>query len=256
MPASSASRTANACLAVVALSFLSATSAHAAGLRVFASNGVKAAIQALTAQLEEASGGPLAIEFSTTADLRQRIEKGEPFDVAILTDDAMSALAKAGKLSPVQTMVARVGIGVGYRKGAQKPDVTSPVAMKQSLLNAKWIAYTPNGASFPTIDKMVQRLGMARQFQEKARLTGPGAAPAAVAKGEADLVITLISEILPEPGVVLAGPLPSEFQSYLGFSAAPSPTAAGDPRVGALVAFLKTPPAAAVYVAKGMQAAR
>jgi ABC-type molybdate transport system substrate-binding protein len=64
-------------------------------LRVFASNGVKAAIQALTPQLEKASGGPLAIEFSTTADLRQRIEKGEPFDVAILTDDAMSALAKA-----------------------------------------------------------------------------------------------------------------------------------------------------------------
>jgi molybdate transport system substrate-binding protein len=253
MPASSASRTAKACLAVVALSFLSAASADAAGLRVFASNGVKAAIQALTPQLEKASGGPLAIEFSTTADLRQRIEKGEPFDVAILTDDAMSALAKAGKLSPMQTRVARVGIGVGYRKGAQKPDVTAAVALKQSLLNAKAIAYTPNGASFPTIDKLVQRLGIAKQFQQKSRLTGPGAAPAAVANGEADLVITLISEILPEPGVVLAGPLPSEFQSYLGFSAAPSPKAAADPHVAALIAFLQTAPAGAVYVAKGMQ---
>jgi molybdate transport system substrate-binding protein len=222
-------------------------------LRVFASNGVKAAIQALTPQLENASGGPLAIEFSTTADLRQRIEKGEPCDVAILTDDAMSALAKTGKLSPMQTKVARVGIGVGYRKGAQKPDVSSAVAIKQSLLSAKWIAYTPNGASFPTIDKMVQRLGIAKQFQEKSRLTGPGAAPAAVGNGEADLVITLISEILPEPGVAVAGPLPSEFQSYLGFSAAPSPKAAADPHVATLIAFLKTTTAAAVYVAKGMQ---
>jgi len=256
MLVSSVSRTAKACLAVVALSLISATTADAAGLRVFASNGVKAAIQELTPQLEMASGGLLAIEVSTTADLRQRIEKGEPFDIAILTDDAMAALAKAGKLSPTQTKVARVGIGVGYRQGAQKPDVTSAAAMKQSLLNAKWIAYTPNGASFPTIDTMVQRLGIAKQFQERSRLTGPGAAPAAVATGEADLVITLISEILPEPGVVVAGPLPSEFQSYLGFSAASSPKAAGDPHVAALIAFLKMPTAATVYVAKGMQVAQ
>lgn len=256
MPGSSASRTARTCGTVVVLSILCATSAHAAGLRVFASNGVKSAVEALTARLEEAGGGPVAVEFSTTADLRQRIEKGEPFDVAILTDDAMSALAKAGKLSPTQTKVARVGIGVGYRQSAPKPDVTTAAALKQSLLNAKWIAYTPNGASFPTIDKMVQRLGIAKEFHDRSRLTGPGAAPAAVAKGEADLVITLISEILPEPGVVLAGPLPVDFQSYLGFSAAPSPTAARDARVASLIAFLTTRTAAAVYVAKGMQVAQ
>jgi molybdate transport system substrate-binding protein len=128
--------------------------------------------------------------------------------------------------------------------------------MKQSLLNAKWIAYTPNGASFPTIDRMVQRLGITKQFQEKSRLTGPGAAPAAVANGQADLVITLISEILPEAGVTLAGPLPAEFQSYLGFSAAPSPGAAGDVHVSSLIAFLKSQAAATAYVAHGMQVAQ
>jgi molybdate transport system substrate-binding protein len=249
-------RTAKACLAVVVVWVLGAASADAAGLRVFASNGVKAAIQALRPELEKASGSPVAVEFSTTADLRQRIEKGETFDVAILTDDAMAALAKASKLSPMQTKVARVGIGVGYRKGTQKPDVTSAAAVKRSLLHARWIAYTPNGASFPTIDRMVQRLGIAKQFQERSRLTGPGAAPGAVAKGDADLVITLISEILPEPGVVLAGALPSDFQSYLGFSAAPSPSASRDGHVASLIAFLKTQTAAAVYVAKGMQVAR
>ena len=256
MPASSASRTANACLVVIGCCFFSTASLDAAGLRVFASNGVKAAIQALTPQLEKASGSPLAIEFSTTAELRQRIEKGEAFDLAILTDDAMGALAKAGKLSAMQTKIARVGIGVGYRKGGQKPDVTTAAGMKQALLNAKGIAYTPNGASFPTIDRIVKQLGIAKQFQEKARLTGPGAAPAAVARGDADLVITLISEILPEPGVVLAGPLPAEFQSYLGFSAAPSPNGARDRHIASLIEFLKTPAAAAVYSANGMQVAQ
>lgn len=237
------------CVAIL----LGASSAHAAGIRVLASNGVKAAVEALTPQLEKASGSTLSIEFSTTATLRERIEKGEAFDVAILTDDAMEALAKAGKVAPMQTRLARVGIGVGYRKGAAKPDVRTAAAIKQALLNAKAIAYTGNGASRPAIDKMIDRLGIAKQMQAKSRLTAAGAAPAAVAKGEADLVMTLISEILPEPGVELAGPLPSDFQTYLVFSAAPSPKASGNANVLSLIKFLETPAVAPTYRAKGME---
>jgi len=128
--------------------------------------------------------------------------------------------------------------------------------MKRSLLAAKAIAYTGNGASRPAIDRMFDRLGIAKQIQAKSRLTAAGAAPAAVGKGEADLVLTLISEILPEPGVQLAGPLPADFQTYLGFSAAPSPKAAADAKVGALIRFLAGRTAADVYLSKGMEAVR
>jgi len=242
--------TAASCVAIL----LGASSLHAAGMRVFASNGVKAAIEALKPQLEKSSGSTLSIDFSTTATLAERIQKGEAFDVAILTDDAMQALAKAGKVAPMQTRLARVGIGVGYRTGAPKPDVRTAAAVKQALLNAKAIAYTGNGASRPAIDKMIEQLGIAKQMQAKSHLTAAGAAPAAVATGDADLVLTLISEILPEPGVELAGPLPSDFQTYLGFSAAPSPQAAGHANVVSLIKFLKSPAAASTYGAKGMEA--
>ena len=238
------------CVAIL----LAASTVHAADIRVLASNGVKAAIEALKPQLEKASGSTLSIDFSTTATLSERIGKGEAFDVAILTDDAMAALAKAGKIAAMQTTLARVGIGVGYRTGAPKPDVRTAATLKQALLNAKAIAYTGNGASRPAIDKMIEQLGIARQMQAKSHLTAAGAAPAAVAKGEADLVMTLISEILPEPGVELAGPLPSDFQTYLSFSAAPSPQAAGSTKVVSLIKFLKTPAAASTYRAKGMEA--
>ena len=237
------------CVAIV----LGASTAHAADIKVLASNGVKAAVEALKPQLEKVSGSTLSIEFSTTATLSERIEKGEPFDVAILTDDAMAALAKAGKVAPTQTKLARVGIGVGYRKGAAKPDVRTAAAIKQALLNARSIAYTGNGASRPAIDTMLQRLGIAKQMQAKSHLTAAGAAPASVAKGESDLVMTLISEILPEPGVELAGPLPSDFQTYLVFSAAPSPKASTNGNVLSLIKFLKTPAVASTYSAKGME---
>src|SRR5262245_51595272 len=233
------------------------TATHAADLRVLASNGVKAAVEEMKPQLEKASGSMLSIDFSTAATLRERIEKGETFDVAILTDDAIDALIKAGKISqPQRAMLARVGIGVGFRKGAPKPDVATAAGIKQALLNAKSIAYTESGASRPGIDKMFERLGIASQMKAKAHLTAAGAAPASVGKGESDLVLTLISEILPEPGVELAGPIPSEFQTYIGFSAAPSPKAAGSPAATALITFMKSPAAAATYKAKGMESAK
>jgi len=153
----------------------------------------------------------------------------------------------------MRAKLARVGIGVGFRKGAAKPDVRTAAGIRQALLNAKAIAYTGNGASRPAIDKMIERLGIAKELQPKSHLTAAGAAPASVAKGESDLVLTLISEILPEPGVQLAGPLPSDFQTYLGFSAAPSPDAAKSAGVGALIKFLRGNAAAAAYKAKGME---
>jgi len=230
-------------------------SADAADLRVLASNGVKAAVEELKPELEKASGSTLSIDFSTAAALRERIEKGETFDLAILTDEAMDALIKAGKISQAQrAKLARVGIGVGYRQGAPKPDVGKAASIKQALLNAKSIAYTEAGASRPGIDRMFEQLGIASQLHTKSHLTAAGAAPASVGKGESDLVLTLISEILPEPGVELAGPIPSEFQTYIGFSAAPSPKAASSPAVTSLIKFLDGPTAARIYKVKGMEA--
>jgi len=240
---------------VIAICVLvSVTAAQAAEIRVLASNGIKAAVEELGPQFEKASGHTLSVDFSTAATLRERIEKGEAFDVAILTDDTIDALIKSGALtSAMRAQLARVGIGVGYRKGATRPDVRSSASMKQTLLNAKSIAYTGNGATRPYIDKMFATLGVAHELESKKHLTVAGQAPASVGKGESEIVITLISEILPEPGVELAGGLPPEFQSYLGFAAAQGAKTRNGQAAQALIKFLDTTAAAGVYKAKGME---
>src|SRR5258707_211203 len=206
---------------VVAGLFVLSTAAQAAEIRVLASNGIRAAVEALRPRFEQARGDTLSIDFSTSATLKGRIEKGEAFDVAILSDDVVDALIRSGALtSSMRSELARVGIGVGYRQGAAKPDVRTAASIKQALLNAKSIAYTGDGASRPRIDRMIATLGIARDLEPKPHLTSAGASPASVARGESELALTLISEILPVPGVALAGLLPSEFQSYIGFSAA------------------------------------
>jgi len=99
-----------------AFALINPAAADSADLRVLSSNGVKAAVEQLKPQLEKASGSTLSIDFSTAAALRERIEKGEAFDVAILTDDAIDALIGAGKISqPQRTRLGREG---GIRSGA------------------------------------------------------------------------------------------------------------------------------------------
>ena len=243
--------------AVAACVLMVSASARAAELKVLASNGVKAAVEAMQPQFEKSTGHKLSIEFTTTAALKARIDKGEEFDVAILTDDAVEALVNSGHLTGhKRARLARVGVGVGFRKGAMKPDVRTAASIKQALLSAKGVAYTRDGASRPPIDKMFATLGIAPAMESKAHLTGPGQAPASVAKGESDYVLTLVSEILPEPGVELAGPLPTEFQSYITFSAAPAQDTANQTPALEFVEFLDGVQAAAAYKKAGMEAVK
>jgi molybdate transport system substrate-binding protein len=197
-----------------------------AAVRVLSSNGVRAAMEALKPQLEQAIGHPLSIEFSTSAAFKTKIDGGEPFDVTILTPALVDDLVKSGKVAgDSRVNVGRVGVGVGSKAGAPKADVSTPEALKKMLLASKSVAFTADGASRATIDKAFAKLGITSQMTPKFVLKGPGEGPHAVAQGEAEIVMTLASEIAPEPGVQLLGMLPSEVQGYVGFTAGRSAAA-------------------------------
>lgn len=235
--------------------FAERTAAQAPAVRVLASNGVQGALHDLAPQCERAIGHSLAVEFNTTAALKPRIEGGEVFDLTILTSDAIDALSKEGRVAAdTRANLARVGIGVGIRTGAAKPDVSTPEALKKTLLNAKSITYAQAGASRPAIDKMLDRLGIADALKSKTLLL-PGAeeTTAAVSSGKAELLVTLISEIVSAKGMELAGPLPKEFQAYITFAAGVSPNAKNTEAAKAAVKFLTGAKAAAAYKAKGME---
>jgi molybdate transport system substrate-binding protein len=233
---------------------LSATAAHAAEIRVLCSNGLRAVVEELRPAFEHSSGHTLAIQFNSTATLKQRIDGGEAFDVALLSSEAVADLVMSGKLTAGSRVeLARSGIGVGFRKGAAKPDVRTTAALKEAVLRATSITYTRDGASRPQVDKMFENLGISAALQPKIKLLAAGQPAPSVAKGESEMVITLISEILPVAGVELAGPLPAEFQKYTAFSAAAAAAGANAQAVKALIAFVHGPAAAPVYAAKGME---
>jgi molybdate transport system substrate-binding protein len=223
-----------------------------AKLVVLSTNAVKSSVEKMLPQAEKAVGRPLAVEFSSTTSLKQRIAEGATFDAAILTVDAMKDLVQQGKVAP-GTEVARGGIGVGIRAGAPKPDIRTGDALKQFLLKAKSITYTENGASRPFIDAMLKKMGIAETLKSRTMLEPPGRAPELVGEGKAEVVLTLMSEILPVKGVQLAGPLPTEYQNYVVLSAGASPSTKDSAAVRALIAFLRSPAAQQIYREQGLE---
>ncbi len=224
-------------------------------IRVLASDGVKAPVEDLRAQCERATGHPLTVEFDTAASLKSSIEAGKPFDVAILTSEAINGLVTEGKIAGgTRTDVARAGIGIGFRAGASKPDISTPDALKQTLLRARSITMNKNGASATYVEKVFSRLGITEQIKPKLMLEQEAGRPQMnVADGKAELVITLIPEIPVFRGVELAGPLPAALQSYIGFTAGIASDSQDPKGAEALVKFLSGPEAAATFKARGLE---
>ncbi len=226
-------------------------------VHVLASNGVKAVIDELKPQAERAIGRPLAIEYDTSSVVKKRIEDGAMFDVAILTSDVIDDLAKAARIDPGTRMeIARCGIGVGVRAGAPKPDIKTSAALKKTLLASKSVTYAENGASRKYILQMFDKFGITDAMKAKTiSEQGSERSNARVADGSAEMILTLVSEILPAPGVQLVGPLPNDVQHYVNFAVGTSKNSKNIDADKALTKFLSSPAVEGILKAKGMQAA-
>src|SRR3954451_12045635 len=199
-------------------------SAAAAEVKVLTAGAFKQVLVALLPEIEKQSGNKVALDNDTVGALVKRIEAGESFDLAVLTPGALEGLAGKGKIvAGSATKLARVGIGVVVKEGAPKPDIGSVEAFKQALLAAKSIAYidpAAGGSSGIYVSGLLDKLGIAADVKAKSKLIPGGAVAEHIARGEAEIGIHQISEILPVKGITLVGPLPAEIQNYTVYAAA------------------------------------
>jgi len=246
-------------LAMVLIGAGAARPAAAAEIKVLTAGAFKQVLLALLPDFERTSGHKVVVENDTVGALTKRIEGGETFDLAILTPAAVDALASKGKLVPgSRANLARVGIGVVVKEGAPKPDIGSLAAFKQALLAAKSVAYidpAAGGSSGIYVAGLLDKLGIAAEVKPKAKLIPGGAVAEHVARGEAELGIHQISEILPVKGVTLVGPLPADIQNYTVYAAALGAQAKESDAAKALLKALSGPAAAEVLKSKGMEPA-
>src|SRR5690348_5914168 len=191
-----------------------------AELKVLSTHAVEAVLRALSPQFRRASGQRLAIRYDPANALKRAIENGAGFDVAIVTRAVIDELAGQGMvLRETCRDIARCGLGVAVRAGAPKPDIATPDAFKRALLAAHSIVRSSEGTSGVYFEKLLQRLGIADVLRSKIELGPSGRVAEMVARGEAELAVQQISELLPVKGVDFAGPFPDALQLYTIFSA-------------------------------------
>jgi len=238
---------------MIALAF--ATSARAADIKVFCTNGVKAVVEELLPQFERTTGNKVVISYEPSTQIKKRIDAGEPFDLAMMTTALIDAEIKAGKLQfESRRFVARSGLGLSIRSGARKPDIATVDAFKKTLLAAKSITYATQGASAAPFEALVAKLGIESQVKPKYNLR-PTASQVgeAVASGAAEIGVAPVSEILPVKGVDLVGPFPKDVQTYVEITAAAGTGAKEKDAANKLIAFIVSPSNAALIKAKGME---
>jgi molybdate transport system substrate-binding protein len=246
-------------LAMVLLAAGAPRGAAAAEIKVLTAGAFKQVLLALVPDFEKQTGHKVTVENDTVGALTKRIEGGEAFDLAVLTPAAVNDLSTKGKfVAGSRTNLARVGVGVVVKDGTPKPDISSVEAFKRALLAAKSVAYidpAAGGSSGIYVSGLLDKLGVAAEVKPKAKLIPGGAVAEHIARGEAELGIHQISEILPVKGITLVGPLPAEIQNYTVYAAGIGANAKEPEAAKALIGALSGAAAADVLKSKGMQAA-
>jgi molybdate transport system substrate-binding protein len=231
-------------------------------IEVVCAGAMKAIVSELARAFTQTNGTKVSLRFDRSGVVKTRVLDGEIADVVITTKAAVDELARYHKaaLDSIVT-VAHSAIGVAIRMGAAKPDIGSAAAFKRTLLNAKSIACADPATGSPSANHFVallRRLGIAAEIEPKLRLIGAAEGSVvvvcgAVAEGKAEIGIQQIAEILPVPGVDLAGPLPKELQQMTIFSAAAGSSAREPELARRFIAFISSEAAAPTILANGME---
>jgi len=229
-------------------------------IRLLSTTAMKTTLGELLPPFKRSTGHVVAPSYAPSAQIAKRVADGEQTDVVIVAVQGVEDLIGQGKIvAGSRADIARSAIALAVQKGAPKPDISSAEKFKQALLAAKSVATSApvgGGQSGAHLVKIFERLGITEAMKPKT-LHGPGGPAGLIGlflvRGEAEIGIQQMSELMAVPGIDIVGPLPAEVQVYTVFAAGLA-TAARDAAAGkALIAHLTTPAARAVLRAKGLE---
>lgn len=236
--------------------------ATAADVTVLSAGAMRSVLQELVVPFEGGSGNHVTIAFGTAGEVEKRLEAGDVFDLALATKPRLQKLESTGTVVPGSVVViGRSPLALAVHAGAPKPDLSSVDAFKKAMLAAKSIAYTDpasGGTSGIHMAQVMRDLGIADAIKAKTKLISgtPGAPPAvgeAIAKGEAEIGLQPISELVNVPGIDIVGPIPEPLQTPDLTYAAGLPSKGGEREAStALVKLLVGPAGQAVVKSKGL----
>lgn len=229
--------------------------ASAAEIRILCSNGIRAVMQELVPRFEQATKHQVLVTYGVSADLKRRVEAGESFDIAVLTPALIDNAIDQGQIVGVTRIVlARSPMAIAIRTGTTKADIRTTDAFKRALLTSKSIAYAREGATGVFFADLVQRLGLAEPLKSKIKLMTTGdEVSAAVVRGDAELGVLPVSEIVSVSGLDILGTFPTDVQGYVTMVAGVSSRSTQRQVANELIQFLTSPASRSVLKQMGME---
>lgn len=239
-----------------ALGLLGGT-AGAAEIHLLAGGAVQETMTELTKLFERDTGHKVVATFGPMGTLQEKIAGGARADLLVMTGSALDELEKKGAALGGRKELGRVGIGVAVREGAPKPDISTPDKLRAALLAAKSITYADpargatSGMHFASV---LEKLGIKDQVASKTKLQVGGFVVELVAKGEVEMGIQQMSEIVPVKGVTLLGPLPGDLQRVTPYIAVVPKNAASGEAAAQMLAFITSDKARPALAHGGLEA--
>ncbi len=194
-------------------------------LRVVTSGGFSAAYDALAPGFEADTGIALTTAYGSSSggapdSIPVRLERGEEYDVIIMSRSGLDRLAELGHVRPeTRRDLVRSVIGMAVRKGAPVPDISTPQLFVEALRQAETIGYSASVSGTYLSQDLWPRIGLWEELEPKSRRILSERVAAVVARGDVEIGFQQVSEILRVDGAVLVGPIPDEYQKITRFSA-------------------------------------
>jgi molybdate transport system substrate-binding protein len=234
---------------LAAFAFIATSSAavHAADIHVMSSGGFTAAYKILGPKFAADTGNTLDTALGPSMGkapeaIPNRLARGEEADVVIMVGYALDDLIKQGKVMPASRVeLADSRIGMSVREGAARPDIASVDALRQTLLNAKSIAYSDSASGVYIQNEMFRKLGIEEQVKAKAKMVPKIPVASVVANGEYEIGLQQVSELLPVKGAQFVGRIPEPMQSVTRFAAGIPVGAKHPDEARALLRYLSSP---------------
>jgi molybdate transport system substrate-binding protein len=242
-------------LPLAVLAALAPRTCEAEALKVLSAGACESFVSSIAAEFEKRRGQPVSIQEGTIGQLVQRINGGEPFDVALLTPAGLERIP-GRYVSASRVALVRVGIAVAVRENAPRPDIASVESFKRALLQARSIAYVDpaaGGTSGIYFSHLLEQLGIADAVRAKQVMVPGGAVAQRIASGQAEIGIQMTSEMLGVKGVTVIGPLPEPIQTYTVYDGVIGASASDPAAARALLELLASPEEADQLKAAGLE---
>jgi molybdate transport system substrate-binding protein len=225
--------------------------AQAAELQVIAGAGIAAPLNEIVSRFEKATGHKVVVRYGTAPQL-VKMATTTPFDLGVCPEGVYKDTAARAQFPELIPGIARVGVGVAVKAGAPKPDIGTPEALKQTLLNAKSIASIPASATGVLLAGVYERLGIAEEMKARIKAAPlPAQLPEMMANGEAELAVFILN-VLTDPRLDVVGQFPGDLKREIVYTAGVAVNAREREAAKAFIAYVMSPDGAATIRSKGM----